>query len=178
MSGRREVTLEDILALAKKVAQEAEVFLTSYEETPVVFEANRLKQLLTRQGRSVALRVIREGKIGFSTTTKLNDTKALVNRAVEVSQFGAPARFELPPQQAYPQVEVYDPEVETFAIEEMVGLGESLITKLRRHTPELVCEGGITKGITSVHIFNSKGGEATYKESVRHQHRGHAHSGY
>jgi PmbA protein len=158
--------LEDILALAKKVAQEAEVFLTSYEETPVVFEANRLKQLQTRQGRAVALRIIREGKIGFSTTTRLDDIKALVDRAVEVSQFGAPARFELPPRQAYPPVEVHDPEVETFAIEEMVELGESLIARLRRHTPELVCEGGVTRGITSIHILNSKGGEATYKRSL------------
>jgi PmbA protein len=133
--------LEDILATAKKVAQEAEVFLTSYEVTPVVFEANRLKQLQTRQGLIVALRIIREGKIGFSTTTRLDDREALVSRAVEVSQFGAPARFELPHHRVYPQVEVYDPEV-------------------------LVCEAEVTKGITSVRILNSRGGEAGYKKSV------------
>jgi PmbA protein len=158
--------LEDILASAKKVAQEAEIFLTSYEVTPVVFEANRLKQLQTRQGVIVALRIIREGKIGFSTTTRLDDREALVSRAVEVSQFGAPARFELPHHRVYPQVEVYDPEVEAITIEQMVDLGESIIDKLRGHTPELVCEAEVTKGITSVRILNSRGGEAGYKKSV------------
>ncbi|GAF79061.1 unnamed protein product, partial [marine sediment metagenome] len=157
--------MEDILTLAKKVAQEAEVFLASYEETPVVFEANRLKQLQTCQGRVVALRIIREGKIGFSTTTRLDDKKALVSRATEVSQFGAPAKFELPPPQTYPQIEVHDPEAEAFTIEQMVELGESLIAKLRRHTPELVCEAEVTKGVTSVRILNSRGGEASYNKS-------------
>jgi predicted Zn-dependent protease len=53
--------LEEILSLAKKSTQQAEVFLTSYEETPVIFEANRLKQLHTRQSLVVALRIIERG---------------------------------------------------------------------------------------------------------------------
>ena len=35
--------MEEILELARKVAEEAEVFQVSSEETPVHFEANRLK---------------------------------------------------------------------------------------------------------------------------------------
>ena len=128
--------MEDILELAKQVAEEAEVFLASYEVTPVVFEANRLKQLQTRQSMTVALRIIREGKIGFSTATSLDDIQALVDRAVDVAQFGATAKFELPAYQVYPKVEVYDPKVESFTIEQMIDLGESAITKLREHIPE------------------------------------------
>jgi len=157
--------LEEILSLAKKSAQEAEVFLTSFEKTPVIFEANRLKQLHTRQGILVALRIIREGRIGFSTTTRLDDRVSLVNRAIEVSQFGASARFELPYQLTYPQVEIYDPAVEALTIEQMINLGESLIAKVRGHTPALLCNAGITKGIVSVRILNSRGGEAGYRRS-------------
>jgi PmbA protein len=157
--------MEEILSLAKKSAQQAEVFLTSFEETPVIFEANRLKQLHTRQGVLVALRIVREGRVGFSTTTRLDDRVSLVNQAIEVSQFGTPARFELPHQPAYPQVEVYDPGVEALTIEQMIDLGESLIAKVRGHTPALLCEARITKGIVSVHILNSRGGEAGYRRS-------------
>ena len=56
--------MERILAQAKKVAEEAEVFQVSSEETQVRFEANRLKQLQTRQQTSVALRLIRRGRVG------------------------------------------------------------------------------------------------------------------
>jgi len=157
--------LEAILSLAKKSAQQAEVFLTSYEETPVIFEANRLKQLHTHQGIVLALRIIREGKIGFSTTTRLDDKQTLVDNAVEVSQFGMPARFELPRQQTYPQVEIYDPGIEAFTLEQMIDLAESLLAKVRGHTAELICDVSITKGIASVHILNSQGGEANYSKS-------------
>ncbi len=158
--------MESILSLATKVAQEAEVFLTSYQETPVIFEANRLKQLQSLQGTTVALRIIRDGRIGFSTQTRLDEREALVNRAVEASQFGATARFELPTQQTYPQVEVYDPEVEESTVEQMVELGESLIAKVRRRTPELICQAEVTKITISVRILNSRGGEASYNKSL------------
>lgn len=157
--------MEKVLSLAKKSAQKAEVFLVSLEETPVIFEANRLKQLHSRQSMVVALRIIREGRVGFSTTTNLDDRSSLVSRAVEVSQFGTPARFELPPAKVYPQVEVYDPEIETFATEQMIELGEALLARVRGHTKELVCEVEITKGIASVRILNSQGGEASYRKS-------------
>jgi PmbA protein len=158
--------LEEILSLAKKAATEAEVFLISYEESPVVFEANRLKQLQTRQGTVVALRVIKEGRIGFSTATRLDDRQGLVKQALEVCQFGPQARLELPLRRSYPQVEVYDPEVEAVTPDMMVELGESLIARVRKYSPELVCEVGVTKDVTSVHILNSRGGEASYKKSI------------
>ena len=157
--------MEEILSLAKKDAQQAEIFLTSYEQTPVIFEANRLKQLHSRQGILIALRVIRNGRVGFSTTTRLDDRVSLVNRAIEVAQFGMTARFELPSSKVYPQVEIYDPGVEELEIEQMVNLGESLIAKVREHTPDLVCEAEVTKSVVWVHILNSQGMEASYRRS-------------
>jgi len=157
--------VEELLSLAKKAAEKAEVFLASFEETPVVFEANRLKQLQTRKGISVALRVVRHGRIGFSTATRLEDRASLVERAVEVSQFGIPARFELPAWQTYPQVEIYDPGVEAYPVEQMVNLGEDLISRVRGHTPDILCEATIAKSVVSVQILNSRGGKAEFRRS-------------
>ena len=81
--------LEEILSRAKKSAEQAEVFFTAVDDTPVIFEANRLKQLQTSEGMMVALRLVRKGRIGFSTATSLDDIGSLVSRAVEVAQFGA-----------------------------------------------------------------------------------------
>ena len=157
--------MERVLELAKKAAEEAEGFLASATETPVGFEANRLKRLETRESISLSLRIIKEGKIGFAATTKINDPQTLVQMAVETAQFGVEARFALPSRQEYPQVEVYDPEVETIPVEDMVELGNSLMAKVRDHTPELVCEAGVTKSVGRVRILNSRGGEANYHKS-------------
>jgi PmbA protein len=164
--GGRRVILEEILSLAQKEAAEVEVFQASREETPVTFEANRLKQLQTRQSRSLALRIIRNGRLGFAAARGEVDGKALVSRAVEVSEFGARACFELPTVRESPSVEVFDPQVQDVTTEAMVELGQSLIDRVRQHTPELLCEAGIVKAVTSVRLLNSRGGEVGYKKSL------------
>ncbi|MFC1939196.1 TldD/PmbA family protein [Chloroflexota bacterium] len=158
--------MENILAQARKVAEEAEVFMVSSEETPVQFEANRLKHIQSKQSTSVALRIIRQGRIGYATATELKNSQSLVNAAVETAQFGMKAEFEFPTTTTYPPVEVFDPGIESIPIEEMAKLGEELIIKTRCHTPELVCEAAVTRGVVSVSIINSRGGQASYKQSV------------
>lgn len=157
--------IEDVLLMARKRAQEAEVFVGSVDDTPVVFEANRLKQLQTNRGMSVALRIVRDGRLGFATATTLDDIASLVDRAVDISQFGAPAVFELPSRQEHPHVSVYDREAETFDVDAMVELGESLIARVREHTPDLLCDASVGRGAASVHILNSRGGEASFTRS-------------
>ncbi len=158
--------MENILAQAKKVAEEAEVFMVSLEETPVQFEANRLKQLQTKQSTSVALRIVRQGRIGYAATTELDNSQSLVSNAVETARFGMPAKFELPSLDSYPQVEVYDPDIESVSIEQMIKLGEELIATITSHTPDIVCEAGVTKSVVSVHLINSRGGQANYRKSI------------
>jgi PmbA protein len=158
--------MEEILAQAKKVAEEAEVFLVSAEETPVHFEANRLKHIQSKQSTSLALRIVQEGRIGYATTTELSNSQNLVNMAVETAQFGMTAKFEFPAFTAYPSVKVLDPEVESVSIERMIELGEELIAIVKGYTPDIVCEAGVAKGVTSVKIMNSRGGQASYQESA------------
>ena len=158
--------MENILEQAKRVAEEAEVFMVSSEETPVQFEANRLKHIQSKQSTTVALRIVREGKIGYATTTDLGNRQSLVDNAVETAHFGMPAKFELPPRTAYPQIEAFDPDVGSTPVSEMIKLGEELIATIRSHTPDIVCEAEVNKMVASVHIINSRGGQANYSKST------------
>ena len=157
--------MEHILAQAKKVAEEAEVFQVSSEETQVRFEANRLKQLQTKQQTSVALRLIKQGRIGYATTTETGDSRELVSNAVETAQFGTVASFQLPGLMDYPQVAVLDTTVASVPIKEMIGLGEEMIATVTKHARGIVCEAGVSRGVISVRIINSRGGQADYRKS-------------
>jgi PmbA protein len=157
--------LERLLAKAKKIAEQAEVFWVSSQETPVHFEANRLKQVQSKENTSVALRIIKGGKIGFAAASGLDDMEALIDMAVETSQFGLPVKFQFPSLSHYPQVDVFDPEIEKMMAEKMIELGEELIAKVREYAPEILCDVEVTKGISSTHIINSQGGEASYDKS-------------
>ncbi len=157
--------MKHVLTQAKKIAEEAEVFQVSSEETQVRFEANRLKQLQTKQQTSVALRIVKDGRIGYATTTDIGNGHELVSNAVETAQFGTVAQFKLPGLMDYPQVEVFDTAVESVSIKEMIGLGEEMIAAVTDHTPAIICEAGVSRGVVSVRIINSRGGQADYHKS-------------
>jgi PmbA protein len=156
--------LRKVLDSARKVAEEVEVFSTSVRATTVQFEANELKQVQTKDSSSMALRIFREGKIGFAFATG-GGSEALVDMAVETSQFGSPANFQFPRSHDYAEARIFDPEVETIAMERIVEIGKEPIAKAKGHTPDVLCDVQITKGTSSVSLMNSQGGEGGYDKS-------------
>jgi PmbA protein len=105
--------MEDLLEQVRKVAEGAEVFSISHIETDAVFEANRLKHVQSSETSGRALRIIKNGRIGFAASNKMDGVRELVDIALEMAPFGAEARFEFPSPGSYPEVEVYDPEIES-----------------------------------------------------------------
>jgi len=158
--------VEKLLSQAKKVAEAAEVFAVAAEETSVQFETNRLKHIQSRQSTHLALRIIKEGRLGYATTTEIDDVKNLIDSAAETARFGMPARFQLPPQTPYPSIDIFDPAVSSTPIEKMDKLGQELIALITQHTPEILCQAMVNKETESVKLLNSSGGRAEYKKSV------------
>lgn len=157
--------MEEILSRAKKVAEQAEVFQVFSKRTPVQFEANRLKQIQTKESTSTALRLIKDGKLGFSQASGFVDPETLVDMAMETCQFNMPARFDFPGSKVYPRIDVFDSQIDNMTTDDMVDLGEQSIATIRRHTPDIMCEASVIAGTASVHLINSEGGEASYKKS-------------
>ena len=158
--------MEKLLEAASKAADSAEVFWVSSHHTPVAFEANRLKSLQTKVSQGVSLRIIKDGRIGFSSTNRMDDPEGLVRRALEVVPFGAEARFDLPSAYGYPDVPIYDSAVEETSVEPMMELGYCLVDAVRSHSPEVLCDAGVSQTVMSIRILNSKGMDITYKKSV------------
>jgi PmbA protein len=158
--------MEEILALAKKQVEQADVFLATSEEVPVQFEANRLKNILSKQSIILGLRVIKNGRIGYASTTKLTDIQKLVNDAVETAQFGAIAKFEMPNERKYPKVEVFDEAVCKVSLDSMIELGAKMIDAIKKHTPEIVGEAEVSRFSVCVQVMNSSGAEAFYNKTV------------
>jgi len=157
--------LEELLAQAKKVAEEVEVFMVSSAETPVEFEANRLKHIQSKQATTVALRIIKQGRLGYALSTGFEDRDSLVKMAVETAQFGMPAKFSFPHYNTYPKIDVFDPSIKSVSTEEMIRLGEEMVAIITGHTQDIICEAGVTKEVVFVSIINSEGGKATYRQS-------------
>ena len=155
----------EVLRSAQKVAEQAEIFSVSSRAMPIQFEANELKQVQTKESSSTALRIFRKGRIGFATASGGGDVEALVDMAMETSQFGSPANFQFPSSREYSEVRIFDSKVEEIAMERMVEIGKELIAKVRGHTPDILCDVQVTRGTSSTFLVNSQGGEGRYDSS-------------
>ena len=156
---------EGILERALRSADEAEVFYAASSSTPVHFEANVIKGVDANDAMGAALRIIKDGRVGFSSTSNLDDPQALVDAAVETAPFGAEAQFEFPGVQTYPDVRPYDSSVDEATLEEMVALGERAIAELRAYSTEAQVEGGVGKSTSTIALVNSRGGSVAYERS-------------
>jgi len=158
--------MQDILSLAGKISDHAEVYQVHSRRTPVRFEANRLKQVQTKETSATALRIFKNGKIGFAVASGPLKPEELVRMAEETAEFGPAADYELPGKEVYPEVNVFDSTAEDIPIERMVLLGQELISRVRDHTPDVLCEGDVSRQVTEVHLHNSRGAQAKYRRSV------------
>ncbi|MBN2187404.1 MAG: TldD/PmbA family protein [Dehalococcoidia bacterium] len=156
---------QEILHRALKVAEQSEVFSISSRGTSVIFEANELKQIETKESSSIALRIFKDGRVGFATASGVDDIETLLDMAVETSQFGNPAKFQFSPFGAYPQVSTFDSDVEETPMEQMLETGKELVAKVTSHTPDISCDVEVARGTSSMRIVNSQGGEAGYDKS-------------
>jgi PmbA protein len=157
--------LHALLRLALKAAEEAEVYYASGQETPVRFEANRLKMLESEESTGVALRLIKDGRIGFAAAFRADGFESLLDAALETVPFGAQAHFHLPAPAPSQAVEIYDPATERLQVEEMADLGQRAIDRVRREWPELLCEAGVSKGTSHVRLVNSAGLDVKYRKT-------------
>jgi PmbA protein len=158
--------MEELLQRAAKVSEQAELFKVVSEETPVQFEANRLKHIQSKQSASLALRLIKDGRIGYAATAGVDDSQELINMALETARFGQPAGFDLPQGVTYPSVDIYDENTKEVPLEKMVEMGKALIAIVRDYNPDIVCEVQINKAVMTVTILNSHGVRASYRKSV------------
>lgn len=158
--------MDRVMELALHVAQQAEVYRISAQETSVGFESNRLKHLSSRQGNGTSLRLVKDGRIGFCTSNRSDNADDLVKMAKEVSQFGATASFNFPGPHFTNDVHVFDRAIEQVPLDHLVRLGDDAIAKVLAHTPGLLIEGRVSKGVSTVNIRNSKGADLTYTRSV------------
>jgi PmbA protein len=158
--------MEEILELARKVVDEAEVYSISSEETPVHFQANRLKAIQSKQSTSVSLRIVKNGRLGYAAASGQIDKQKLVDIAVETSQFGMPAKFDFPSDKSFPEVRILDSEVNSVSIAEMIELGQKLIDPVLGNTAGILCDAGVSKETLVLQLMNTRGGSAEYQKTA------------
>ena len=155
----------DILAQLTSKADQAEVVEFSSESTTVGFESNRLKSSQVEESKGVAVRVVREGKLGFAASSDESALDRLASNAIESAAFGDELPIEFPKPQPAPEVVTYDQTIVDLPISRLVEIGQEIIDLIRQVEPDALVDVEIERGIQHVTIRNQTGTEVSYQQS-------------
>ena len=156
---------ESLLTAATSKFGQAEVYRVESESHPVSFESNKLKEIMRRDTSGVALRVIDDKRIGFTSTTNSEREMEMLDRAGSLALFGSEAFFNFPEPTEYPTVDIFDPAVPKISQSSMVETGESLIERLLGEWPDILCDARIGWGTGRGRIMNSAGIDQAYEQT-------------
>jgi len=154
---------EQILELAARRFDAAEVFEESGETVSVSFEDNRLKEIRTQQRHGIGLRVIHQGRIGFAATSDLREPTRLIEMAAASAAYGDEAKFEFPPQPAsLAEPELYDERVPSVTAEQMVEIGREGLEMSRAANDGFLFACHLSRGMSTQRIANTSGLDYEY----------------
>ncbi len=130
--GKTALDVEALLDGAAKLGcSQAEVYEAGNVRTPVNFENNKLKSVETVETSVVAVRVVRNGRLGFATSTRPGDA-GVVEMAARAADFGPEAEFDFaPPAPVAPDLKTYDQAVADWPADTMVAAGEGLVETIK-----------------------------------------------
>ncbi len=126
--------MEKLLQLASQMADQAEVFYTEDSGDSIEFSDSKLDKADTTMSAGIALRVIKNGRIGLAHTRNLLNREALVKQALQSASSGMEVGFSFPKTEGLPALKTYSPEIEKLSKEELITIGKELISYVNSKT--------------------------------------------
>ncbi len=155
-----------LLTVAKENADAAEVYLLKKRSIPVNFGNGKLQKMNLSSVLEVALRIIRNGKLGFSFGTSLEDPHVLISQAVKSAERGADVDFEFPSDSSQESCDNYDPSTLDYSVEKLAEKCSEPIDWLKQQGITAPIEAGIHLEREELSILNTSGLEVSYPTST------------
>jgi PmbA protein len=149
--------MKDILDRVRKEVDQAEVYHHRTRGVPIVFHSGALESIKIHEAEGLALRVVKGGRLGFSTTTDLADPRGMIASAVAAAAFGDEAGFHFPSDGARQAPAVRDEAVLKLKDEDLIERAEKAVRRLQEAAPEAEVNVTLGKGTETVEIANSSG---------------------
>ncbi len=155
------------LDLALKYTDQAEVYVEKEEGVDVDIKKDKVDFAKEAFTFGVGVRVILDGKMGFSYTSNLDKVKETVESAV----FNAKSNimdenFSFAPKSSYSNVKgIFDPKIEFLELEDIINFGKIMLATVADEKCEPT-SGGFSTGYSKFILANSEGNIAKNVSSM------------
>ncbi len=158
--------VEELLDRVRKHGCAGEVYFVESEEREVEFNSGLLKTAETKMKTGACLRVVNEGRLGYSTTTDPARIDDVVESALAASVFGKETGCAFPGPASLPSVESYDPAVAGWSQEDAVREGEKARALLKAACPKGRADISLGTSVARVRIANTSGLDCSFETTA------------
>lgn len=137
----------------------AEVIAVEAASTPIVFKSGCLHSAESNYTRGWGLRVVKNGRVGFSSTNRDEDGDGLLQKALSSAKYGDLMEndFVFPKESTSPKKPiVFSKTTRDLSSQEMTEKGLQLISEIKA-LDKIQVDAGVTKSVSNVTICNSAG---------------------
>ena len=156
--------MDKLLKLASQAADQAEVCFSEYSSDSLEFSDGKLDKCDSTLNSGIALRVIKNGRMGLAHTRNLLDREALLKQALLSAGNGVEVDFLFPHTQGLPQLDLYKAAIETISKESLIHTGNRIIDYIGSRVQAQI-NLGFGYGNGGAGIMNSAGTELEEKSS-------------
>lgn len=146
-------------------SEQAEVVRLRGETTTVEFEANQFKTSKVEETSGVAVRIVRNGRLGFSASSDVYAMDRLLSNVLESAAFGDEVPVAFPAPQAAAAVAAFDPAIAELPVSRLVDLGRQVVDLLLSVEPEAQVNVSLDRGVQHMALHNQAGTEVSFKRS-------------
>lgn len=157
--------MEQLLEMARKASDKAEVYSINTRGDSISFEDARLKDIESRIQSGVSLRIIKNGIMGFAYTRNLRSRENLVQNALDSLKGGVEGLFDFPMTKSLPALHTYDPSIEALPNSVMVEECFRVCDCLSKKTNGQINVTAF-RSINDIRIMNSSGTDLSINASV------------
>jgi len=147
----------DILSQLQAQADQVEVVHMQSESTKVSFEANKLKSSQVEETRGTAVRVVKDGRLGFAASSDESAMAKLMSNALESAAYGDKVPIVFPAPQIAPKVTTYDKTITALPIPRLVQIGQEILELILQIEPEARLNVELERGVQHLSVRNQAG---------------------
>jgi PmbA protein len=148
--------MEKLLEIARKFADQADIYYRAASNDTISFEDGKLKDIDSKMQSGYYLRIFKDGKLGTAYTQNLIDREELVRNARAALTGGVEGDFELPLTKIVPKLSASDPSLagtsNTALVDECARVCAALGTKVKAQI-----NVGAYRFMIQIRIINSRG---------------------
>lgn len=149
-----------------ELADGFELFESEGRDLSVSFENDRLNEINQSESSGVSVRAVKEGKIGFSYSSKIEDIDQVCESAVRMAPFGKPHDYDFAsPVKAEGKLD-YDESCGKLDVDKLVNLGNEVKKIIKDIAPDAMMGASFSGAVGKSRIANSKGQDCTQRGSA------------